>query len=62
MARKRMIDPQIWVIEDFSKLSFLSRLIWIGLISNADDEGRGKANISYLKSQLFPSDEDLSLK
>lgn len=62
MARKRMIDPQIWVNEDFSKLSFLSRLIWIGLISNADDEGRGKANISYLKSQLFPYDEDLSLK
>lgn len=62
MARKRMIDPGIWLSEDFSNLSILARLVWIGIISNADDEGRGKANISYLKSQLFPYDDELSLK
>jgi len=62
MARKRMIDPGIWTSEDFSNLSFIARLIWVGLISNADDEGRGKANVAYLKSQLFPYDDDLSLK
>ena len=62
MARKRMIDPGIWTSEDFSNLSMLARLIWVGLISNADDEGRGKANLAYLKSQLFPYDDELSLK
>lgn len=62
MARKRMIDPGIWTSEDFSNLSMLARLIWIGLISNADDEGRGKANTAYLKSQLFPYDDELALK
>lgn len=62
MARKRMIDPGIWTSEDFSNLSMLARLIWVGLISNADDEGRGRANIAYLKSQLFPYDDELSLK
>lgn len=62
MARKRMIDPGIWTSEDFSSLSMLARLVWVGLISNADDEGRGRANIAYLKSQLFPYDDELSLK
>lgn len=62
MARKRMIDPGIWTSEDFANLSMLARLVWVGLISNADDEGRGKANTAYLKSQLFPYDDELSLK
>lgn len=57
MARKRMIDPGIWESEDFSKLSILARLVWIGLFSNADDAGRGKANPAYIKSQIFAYDE-----
>lgn len=61
MARKRMIDPRIWESEDFSKLSYLSRIVWIGLFSNADDEGRGKANSAFIKSQIFPYD-DINLK
>lgn len=59
MARKRMIDPGIWSSEDFSKLSSFSKLIFIGLFSLADDEGRGKANPSYLKSMLFPYEEGI---
>ena len=59
MARKRMIDPGIWQSEDFAKLSTLSKLVFIGLFSNADDEGRGRANTLYLKSILFPYDEKL---
>lgn len=60
MARKRMIDPGIWDSEDFSKLSILARLVFIGLFSQADDEGRGTANVKYLKSKLFPYDDDVS--
>lgn len=59
MARKRMIDPNIWVSEDFSKLSTLAKLVFIGMFSNADDEGRGRAKPIYLKSILFPYDEGI---
>lgn len=57
MPRRRMIDPNIWQSEDFSKLSTLAKLIFIGLFSNADDEGRGRAKPVYIKSILFPYDE-----
>lgn len=62
MARKRMIDPGIWESEDFSKLSKFARLVWIGLFSNADDAGRGKANPAYIKSLLFAYDEDVDIQ
>lgn len=59
MARKRMIDPNIWQSEDFGKLSLLAKIVFIGLFSNADDEGRGRANPVYLKSTLFPYEEGI---
>lgn len=57
MARKRMLSPEIWESESFSSLSDLGKIVFIGLISLADDEGRGKANPSLVKSTLFPYDE-----
>lgn len=62
MARKRMLDPNIWVSEDMAMLSIFARLMFIGMISNADDEGKGRANIAYLKSTIFPYDEDISTR
>ena len=59
MARKRMIDPGIWQSEDYGKLSNLAKVVFIGLFSLADDEGRGRANPTYLKSSLFPYNEDM---
>lgn len=59
MARKRMIDPNIWQSEDFSKLSTLGKIVFIGLFSLADDEGRGRCNPVYLKSTLFPYEENI---
>lgn len=59
MARKRMIDPNIWQSEDFSKLSTLGKIVFIGLFSLADDEGRGRCNPVYLKSTLFPYEEGI---
>ena len=61
MPRKRMIDPSIWINEDFGMLSTLGKLIFIGLFSNADDEGRGKANPAYIKAVLFPYNDDLRI-
>ena len=59
MPRRRMIDPAIWQSEDFSKLSTLAKLVFIGLFSIADDEGRGKAQPVFIKSNLFPYDEKM---
>lgn len=59
MARKRMIDPAIWQSQDFSRLSMLAKLVFIGLFSNADDEGRGRATAAYVKSMVFPYDGKL---
>ena len=56
-----MIDPQIWASEDYSELSNFAQLVWIGLFSQADDEGRGKSKPAYLKSILFPYSEDIKL-
>lgn len=61
MARKRMISPEIWESEDFSELSTLAKLVFIGLFSNADDEGRGKANPAYIKSTLFRYEEKMRI-
>jgi len=51
-----MIDPGIWVSEQVSNLSRDARLLFIGLISNADDEGRLKGSPRYLKATVFPYD------
>lgn len=59
MARKRMISPDIWQSEDFSKLSTLAKVVFIGMFSNADDEGRGRGKAVYLKSIIFPYDETI---
>jgi len=56
MARKRMIDPNIWESEDFGWLSLGARLLFIGMISNADDEGKGKASLEFLRANIFRYD------
>lgn len=61
MARKRMIDPSMWINEDFGTLSTLAKLVFIGLFSIADDEGRGKASPAYIKAVLFPYNDDLRI-
>jgi hypothetical protein len=48
-----MIDPTIWEDENFGTLSSDAKLMFIGLFSNADDEGRIRANPAYLKSTIF---------
>ena len=57
MARKRMIDPNFWTDEKLGECSIQERLLFMGLISNADDEGYGRANPKLLKSLIFPYDD-----
>lgn len=55
-----MIDGGIWANEKFAEMPSMARLLQIGLINLADDQGRVKAHPAYLRSQLFPYD-DVSL-
>lgn len=57
MPRKRMLSPDIWTDEGFIECSPMARLLFIGLISHADDEGRGCAGTLALKSKIFPADK-----
>jgi len=57
MARKRTIDPGIWTSDQFTSIkSPWARLLFIGIISNADDEGRMVANPRHLRAVVFPGD------
>lgn len=55
MAR-RMLHTSIWQNEDFAKLSDKAKILYIGMISLADDDGRLKANSLLLRAQVFPLD------
>ncbi len=52
-----MISPEIWESQSFGNLSTLSKLIFVGLISLADDEGKGILSPQFVKSKLLPYDE-----
>lgn len=56
MARIRTIKPEIWHDEFFASLPYEGRLLWIGLITQADDEGRLRGNPNLLRSMIFPYD------
>jgi len=57
MPRRRMIDPDFWLDSRIKELSPAERLLFIGMISRADDEGRLPADPAYLRSQIFPYDD-----
>lgn len=59
MARRRMIDPSFWQSENVSRLIITQRLMFIGLFSNADDQGRLKAHPLLIRSAIFPFDVDM---
>jgi hypothetical protein len=61
MARQRFIHPGIWSDPVFGTLTDSEQVFYIGLFSNADDEGRILAGPSYLKSIIWPH-RDVSAK
>jgi hypothetical protein len=54
VARIRTIKPEFWQDEKLAPLPALTRLVFIGLISQADDAGRLIDNVKMLDGQLFP--------
>jgi len=52
-----MIDPSFWTDEKLGECTIQERYLFMGLISNSDDEGYGRANPKLLKSLVFPYDD-----
>lgn len=57
MPTRRMIDPAIWQSETIAALTRNRRLLFIGLFSNADDQGRLRAHPALIRSLVFPYDD-----
>jgi len=51
-----MIDSGMWSNENVAALPPRGRLLLIGMINNADDQGRIKAHPVYLTKEIFPYD------
>jgi hypothetical protein len=57
MPRIRTLKPSFWADEAVADLSRDARLVLIGLISSADDEGRFLASLSAIAGYVFPHDD-----
>jgi len=55
--RSRIIRPEFWSDEKLGSLSFMERLLYIGMWNVADDEGLLRASPLYLRSVIFAYDE-----
>lgn len=62
MPRRRMIDPSLTDDLDIAQLSFIERWFLVGALRNADDEGRLQGHQGFIKSQIFPYDDDIDNK
>lgn len=57
-ARIRSIKPELWSDERVGVLSFPARLLFVGLITMADDEGRLRALPAGILGHVFPYDRE----
>lgn len=60
MARIRTIKPSFWTDDKVVNLTIPARLLLVGLISNADDEGRIVASPAAIIGTLYPQDADVT--
>jgi hypothetical protein len=60
MARIRTLKPEFWGDEKMAPLDPTTRLVFLGLISLADDAGRLVDNVKTIDGQIFPATDDTS--
>lgn len=58
MARIRTIKPEMWQDEKLAPLPPISRLVFVGLISMADDAGRVIDSVRAINGFMFPETDD----
>lgn len=56
MARIRTIKPEFWTDERLTECSLPARLLFIGMLNFADDNGNLAYSAKRLKMQIFPAD------
>jgi len=61
MPRNRMIKADFWADEKIGKLSDRAKLLFIGSWTFADDSGVCRANDVYLRNNIFPYDDEVTL-
>src|SRR6202008_1352454 len=62
MARIRTIKPEFWQDEKIALLPPYARLLYIGMWNMSDDYGTVRSTPAFLKSQIFPYDEQMRTK
>lgn len=60
MARIRTLKPSFWTDDKVVNLSRDERLLLVGVISMADDEGRLAASPAAIIGAIYPQDEDVT--
>ena len=58
---KRMLHPEIWLHPDFGELSHTGRLLYVGLITIANDDGIMECEPRRIKAQIFPYDTEVDI-
>ncbi len=58
MPRIRTIKPEFWSDEKLAKCAPLTRLVFLGIISQADDAGRLIDSVKLIDGALFPETDD----
>lgn len=56
------MKPEMWQDEKIGRLSRDARLLFVGLITLADDEGRFRALPSVILGHVYPYDNDAARK
>lgn len=57
MARIRTIKPEFWTDETLTECSLSARLMFIGMLNFADDNGNIERSSKQLKMRIFPADD-----
>ena len=56
-TKRRMIEPSFWTSESIASLELRQRYLFIGLFSNADDQGRLKGHPALIRNTVYPFDD-----
>ena len=61
MARKRVISPSFWTDEKIIQIPIQARLLFIGLLNHADDDGIFQESYLSIKVTVFPADNEITV-
>ena len=61
MARKRVVSPSFWTDEKIIQIPIQARLLFIGLLNHADDDGIFQESYLSIKVTVFPADDDITV-